>query len=937
MGHPSSEGWIGRTLDGRYRVESELGRGGMGTVYLAFDTRMERRVVVKVPEPRFLDDPGFRGRFEREVRSQVQLSHPHIVGVLDGGTEGDVPYVVLTYLDGGSLKDRIDAAGGRLAPAKVLAWLPDVARALDNVHEDEVVHRDVKPANILFDGKGNVFLADFGIAKALGEQDTGLTQTGTTPGTPDYMAPEAALDVGLDGRADQYALGVVVYRALAGRVPITSTNPFAVLTKKALEDPEPLARAAPGVSDEVSRVVMRALSRDRDQRYPDCARFAEAFRRAQGSSSRPPAPVEPVDPDTGSIPADPGVDDAETASMAEVRSPRSMRGLLPGTVAAGTLLLVLLLFSLFRSDDGAPGRPESAPGEGTPPRGSPGQAPESPEGAGDPRPESPPRREDPGHAPASTPGPVVYLEPPDTTVFTWASQHVVEGRLEHAPGGRVRIGSRVLLPDAGGRFRHAVTLVEEETTLEIRGVAADGTVGEPVTLRIVVDKDAPVLRIEEPVEGHLTNESRVRIRGRVEDSHPGPIRLGTREFTPEDDGTFVTDIELEGGDHVLRFRAEDAAGNLADPVVRRVTVDTTPPRLEIDPVESPTVAERVTVRGGCEPGCELELDGKAVEVNAEGRFGVAVPLAGGANAFEAVARDRAGNRTSRTIRIERRVPDPSRREGPYDSETMRRFRETVEKAAWGEPRWNGQKTLEVEHRATGLVFVLVPGGTFRMGSPVDEEGRREYEGPAHERRVGAFLLSKTECTQAAWTLGGGGTNLSHYKGDDHPIGTVSWDECVAWCGEVGLRLPSEAEWEYACRAGTTSPYSWGSTWSPARCMAENTGVNNDGVEYYRRRGLHHDATAPVGSFPPNAWGFLDMSGNVEEWCRDLLHRSYGETGRPDDGRPWIKGSSSFPRRVLRGGSWCGYASMCRSASRSAAVSGSRHGAHGFRPAASLAE
>jgi hypothetical protein len=370
--------------------------------------------------------------------------------------------------------------------------------------------------------------------------------------------------------------------------------------------------------------------------------------------------------------------------------------------------------------------------------GARGKPPSLPEGAGDPRPESPPRREDPGHAPASTPGPVVYLEPPDTTVFTWASQHVVEGRLEHAPGGRVRIGSRVLLPDAGGRFRHAVTLVEEETTLEIRGVAADGTVGEPVTLRIVVDKDAPVLRIEEPVEGHLTNESRVRIRGRVEDSHPGPIRLGTREFTPEDDGTFVTDIELEGGDHVLRFRAEDAAGNLADPVVRRVTVDTTPPRLEIDPVESPTVAERVTVRGGCEPGCELELDGKAVEVNAEGRFGVAVPLAGGANAFEAVARDRAGNRTSRTIRIERRVPDPSRREGPYDSETMRRFRETVEKAAWGEPRWNGQKTLEVEHRATGLVFVLVPGGTFRMGSPVDEEGRREYEGPAHERRVGGF-------------------------------------------------------------------------------------------------------------------------------------------------------------------------------------------------------
>jgi serine/threonine protein kinase len=283
----ASEDWIGKTLDGRYRVESELGRGGMGTVYLAFDERMERPVVVKVPDPRFLDDAGFRGRFEREVQSQVRLPHPHIVGVLDGGAVDDVPYVVLTYLGGGSLKDRIDDAGGRLEPPQVLEWLPDIARALDSVHEDDVVHRDVKPANILFDGKGNVFLADFGIAKALGEQDSGLTQTGTTPGTPDYMAPETVLEVGLDGRADQYALGAVVYRALAGCLPISATNPLATLVKKTKEDPEPLAKAAPGVSDEVSEVVMRALSRDREKRFPSCAAFAKAFFKAVGSSSTP--------------------------------------------------------------------------------------------------------------------------------------------------------------------------------------------------------------------------------------------------------------------------------------------------------------------------------------------------------------------------------------------------------------------------------------------------------------------------------------------------------------------------------------------------------------------------------------------------------------------------------------------------------------------------
>jgi serine/threonine protein kinase len=226
MGHPSSEVWIGKTLDGRYRVESELGRGGMGTVYLAFDSGWSARSSSRCRTRASSTIPASAAGSSARCGARSSSRTPHIVVVLDGGSvEDDVPYLVLTYLDGGSLKDRIEAAGGRLSPAEVLTWLPDVARALDSVHEDDVVHRDVKPANILFDGKGNVFLADFGIAKALGEQDSGLTQTGTTPGTPDYMAPETVLEVGLDGRADQYALGAVVYRALAGCLPISPRTP----------------------------------------------------------------------------------------------------------------------------------------------------------------------------------------------------------------------------------------------------------------------------------------------------------------------------------------------------------------------------------------------------------------------------------------------------------------------------------------------------------------------------------------------------------------------------------------------------------------------------------------------------------------------------------------------------------------------------------------
>jgi hypothetical protein len=700
------EVWVGKTLDGRYRVESELGRGGMGTVYLAFDERMERPVVVKVPDPRFLDDPGFRGRFEREVRSQVQLSHAHIVVVLDGGSVEDVPYLVLTYLAGGSLKDRIEAAGGRLSPAEVLTWLPDVARALDSVHEDDVVHRDVKPANILFDGKGNVFLADFGIAKALGEQDSGLTQTGTTPGTPDYMAPETVLEVGLDGRADQYALGAVVYRALAGCLPISATNPLATLVKKTKEDPEPLAKAAPGVSDEVSEVVMKALSRDREKRFPSCAAFAKAYFKAVGSSSTPVTLVEPDAPPVeetlaGTVVAPNEVAEEPVAETEVVAGPAKLlrRPMALGGIVAVVVLLGVGAFLLLGRD---PDRDQRSAGVEVAP-------------------------------------PVVHLDPPQTTVYTREKQHLVMGRVEHAPGGRVRVGSRVVLLDEEGRFRDAVTLLEEETTLEIRGVAADGTIGEPVTLRIFAYPDPPAVTIDEPADGHLTNASEVAVRGRVEGGRAVTVVVAGVE-RPVVEGRFEADVALDAeGPNALRIVARDRAGHEAT-AVRNVIRDTTPPALELDPVESPTEADGITIGGTSEPGGEVTVDGVGTRADATDRFAVRIDLRLGTNEVSVVARDRAGNEARRPLRVERRRAGPAWQTDPraarrYDVAMLRRFRATVEPAAWGEPRWNASGTLEVEHRKTGLVFVLVPAGSSGWGRRTGRTGGSSPRG---------------RCTRGAW-------------------------------------------------------------------------------------------------------------------------------------------------------------------------------------------
>lgn len=268
---------LGTVLEDRYRVTNVLGQGGMAIVYDATDERFGRRVVVKVPRPELLRDPGFRQRFETEIRSQAELEHPRIAKVLDRGEHEGIPYVVIQRLGGGSLADRARKAGGRQTPRQVLGWSRAVATTLDFMATQGLVHRDVKPGNILFDDQGNVFLSDFGIVKALGASDTALTMTGIMPGTPNYMAPEQARGHRLTGAADQYALASCVYEMLSGRLPFERATPVIVMASKQIKEPVPLRQAAPDVPRKVAAVVMRGLAREPGDRYPTSAAFAEAL------------------------------------------------------------------------------------------------------------------------------------------------------------------------------------------------------------------------------------------------------------------------------------------------------------------------------------------------------------------------------------------------------------------------------------------------------------------------------------------------------------------------------------------------------------------------------------------------------------------------------------------------------------------------------------
>jgi len=274
----------GRKL-GRYVLQRKLGAGGMAEVWEAFDEGLHRSVAVKVVRDEIAGEAEFRERFIREARLAAQLEHPRILPIYDFGTEKGVTFLVMPLLPGGSLKERIT---GPLPPDEVLDALAAVAAALDHAHARGVLHRDVKPSNVLVDASGSLLLADFGLAKNTAVSSE-LTAAGMVVGTPAYMAPEQAIGKPVDSRADQYALGVMAFELLTGRTPFRSESPFAVLDKHLREAPPPPSSFVPGLGFEVDAVLARTLAKRPDERFGTCREMVEALAAALGASM----PVRP--------------------------------------------------------------------------------------------------------------------------------------------------------------------------------------------------------------------------------------------------------------------------------------------------------------------------------------------------------------------------------------------------------------------------------------------------------------------------------------------------------------------------------------------------------------------------------------------------------------------------------------------------------------------
>jgi len=264
----------GMTL-GSYRILSLLGRGGMASVYEALDLRLERRVALKVLPTQFLHQPSFARNFEQEAKLVARLEHPHIVPIYESGSDEGVPWMAMRLLAGGDMGSLLKSSPPDTV--KAVAILSAIAQALDYAHAQGVVHRDIKPTNILFDREGRPSVADFGLARLLQGQSF-VSRSRPIAGTPAYMAPEQALGTGVDGACDVYSLGIMAYQIFVGTVPFTGDTPVAVLMKHVNEPlPKPPAERLPRT---VHSVIKKATAKDPKDRWPTAGAFVEALEDA---------------------------------------------------------------------------------------------------------------------------------------------------------------------------------------------------------------------------------------------------------------------------------------------------------------------------------------------------------------------------------------------------------------------------------------------------------------------------------------------------------------------------------------------------------------------------------------------------------------------------------------------------------------------------------
>ena len=354
---------VPRQVSERYELGETLGFGGMSEVHLARDLLLHRDVAIKVLRADLARDPTFYLRFRREAQNAAALNHPTIVSVFDTGEaetpEGPLPFIVMEFVDGETLRDVLRAEG-HVSPRQAMTWIADVAAALHFSHQNGIVHRDVKPANIMIDKSGAVKVMDFGIARAMSDTGNSMTQTAAVIGTAQYLSPEQARGESVDARSDVYSLGCVLFELLTGEPPFTGDSPVAVAYQHVREDPPIPSAVRPGIPPELDSIVLKAMSKNPANRYQSAAEMRSDLIKVL-AGGKPSAPMVMSDEDRTSL-----IDTGPRARVARVGAtgsqgrdddepPKSRKALKYAAMSALALLAVvaitLLLIQPWASDE----------------------------------------------------------------------------------------------------------------------------------------------------------------------------------------------------------------------------------------------------------------------------------------------------------------------------------------------------------------------------------------------------------------------------------------------------------------------------------------------------------------------------------------------------------------------------------------------------------
>ena len=996
-----------------YEIKRELGRGGMGVVYLAHNRLMGRDEVLKVMGRQIMDRPGVLDRFLREIRAVARLRHPNIVTAFHATRLGESLVFAMEYVDGLDLA-RLVKSRGPLPVAHACNFVHQAALGLQHAHEEGLVHRDIKPSNLMLARKGDkatVKVLDFGLARVTSEQkvDGGLTSQGQALGTPDYIAPEQIVDApNADIRADIYSLGATLYYLLAGHPPFQADSLYDMFQAHMSRDADPLNLVRPEVPSELAAVVAKMMAKDPARRFQTPVEVAQAltpfFKKGNvafkaprvemsqagqtgtGQPTRDRAgPVEPpkkaAEPTVPEPPWQSLIDSRETEHP-KAKTPAAARSRRPPwlwpAVAVGVLVLGLVAWGVTLR--------------------------------------------------VKTPDGIIELVnlPNDADVLIDAREVTVtlpgggKPAVITVPAGKRNIqvkkdgykvsGEEVTIP-AGGKVAFTVRLIPIADSRPTKIDADDRTSrsdavkppAAPVNREVVTTTPTPP---QVPTANSNTNptvamdkrDGKANAAGRVANEPARPRAMdaaealkGKAEFLSgrwlvegrelvqidpaEGSGKVVFgDLHWTDYDITVHLMREEGKGCALVLLFRRILRNSNHLHFLISDsdVESTveayvdgnervlgSVGSRVVNHKWYRAGvsvhrnhivCTLHDDGEneVVHIEAEddrhpsGQVGLdtwggswrfknikvtapdgktlwEMPPAGGAGGSPTSA----GSGLDQTpVPPAARNPDPRSNPGPFIN-------------------------------TIGMTMKLIPAGEFLMGSPGDAIEAEKDEKPQHRVRITKpFYLGVSEVTQGQYEAvmgnnpsrfsanGGGKDRVAGQSTDQYPVEMVSWLDAVQFCNKLsemerkkpfyeidgketrvpdwngqGYRLPTEAEWEYACRANASTPtrFSFGDS------MAE-LGLHGwfDGNSEQR--------THPVGQKRSNGFGLYDMHGNVWEWCWDWYGDGYYNRSAADN--PIGPVGASY--RVYRGGGWSDGPRLARSALRSRRAPGFRNGVLGFR-------